>query len=246
MYTKSTRLTLAALICFAAIAAPALAEAPPQIAVAGLYEWKEQIRPGGDWWGIFPDGNGYTLQPTRVRAVPDPDMVIPSEKPPRQIRVPDGNNGVIVFRGLMCAAAGPLNVVDLPLYPAPLRPGKSVVLMLRSGPEEAAIHITAEPDPAPPHPSGGTATEETGYQLVLRSGSGEKALKQVLYTRSQIKDEGPHLRWAGDLDRDGHVDLIYNVGEHHTETKLMLFLSSAAKEGEIVGLVAQWTGTCGC
>ncbi|MBX3176088.1 MAG: hypothetical protein KF886_01885 [Candidatus Hydrogenedentes bacterium] len=245
MYMKSTRFTLQAIVFCATIAEPALAEAPPQIAVAGLYEWKEQIRPGGDWWGIFPDGNGYTLQPTRVRAISDPDMVIPPEKPPRQIRVPDGNNGVIVFRGLMSAAAGPLNVVDLPPYPAPLQPGKSVVLMLRSGPEKAAIRITAEPDPAPPHPSGGTQRAAAGYQLVLQRG-GEKPLKQVLYTRSQIKGEGPRLRWAGDLDRDGYVDLIYNFGEHHTETKLMLFLSSAAKEGEIVGLVAQWTGTCGC
>jgi len=245
MFTPSSRFVIQACVCLAAFAAPALAEAPPQIAISGLWEYKEQIRPGGDWWGIFPDGKGYTLQPTRVRAIPDPDMVVPPEKPPRQIRVLDGSHGTLVFRGLMCAAAGPLNVVDLPPYPAPLQPGESVPLALQSGPPEGAIRITAESVPAP-KPSGDAISTAPNCRLVLHSGSGENALKQVLYTGFQNEVEGPRLLWAGDLDRDGRVDLFYNFGEHYTETKLMLFLSSAARAGEIVGLVAQWSGSCGC
>lgn len=59
-------------------------------------------------------------------------------------------------------------------------------------------------------------------------------------------DRNCNLRWAGDLDRDGQLDLIYNLAGHYTETRLALYLSSAAKPGELVGLVARWDGSCGC
>ena len=59
-------------------------------------------------------------------------------------------------------------------------------------------------------------------------------------------DTGPALLWAGDLDRDGKLDLLYDLRSCYMYNELALFLSSAAKEGEFVGLVARWTAVGGC
>jgi hypothetical protein len=63
---------------------------------------------------------------------------------------------------------------------------------------------------------------------------------------------GPQLlRWAGDLDGDGKLDLIMNLSSRYGEdAAATLFLSSAAKPGEMVGMAAgfrYWpVGNPGC
>lgn len=46
--------------------------------------------------------------------------------------------------------------------------------------------------------------------------------------------------WAGDLERDGKVDVLVDVREHESNRHYILYLSSAAKEGELVGKAAEW------
>ncbi len=53
------------------------------------------------------------------------------------------------------------------------------------------------------------------------------------------------IAFAGDLDRDGRLDLVANVARHWNEWRGTLFLSSAAKEGQLVGSVAELV-TTGC
>lgn len=53
------------------------------------------------------------------------------------------------------------------------------------------------------------------------------------------------VNFAGDLDHDGKLDLIANVSGHWNEWRSALFLSSAAKEGELVARVAELVAT-GC
>lgn len=219
-----------------------------QIAMAGLYEYKWQIKPGGDWWGIFPDGkDGYSLQPTRVSAVPDPDMVVAPQRAPRQIRVPGEKQGIIVFRGLMAAAAGPLSSVKLENYRNPLPAGKTFELRCEGDTPESRILLVAAGRPEANQPAVDFITRVSDYELWLQRGSGEGKTLQLLFKESDgIGGYNSYLYWAGDLDRDGQLDLIYNLGGHHTQTLLTLYLSSAAKPGELVGLVAQWDGSCGC
>jgi hypothetical protein len=47
-----------------------------------------------------------------------------------------------------------------------------------------------------------------------------------------------YLLWAGDLDGDGKPDLILNHGEPGIQ--VALYLSSLAKDGELVGLAGRF------
>ncbi len=52
-------------------------------------------------------------------------------------------------------------------------------------------------------------------------------------------DAWPHLRFAGDLDRDGRIDLLIDMTDHYNVSAPTLFLSSQAKDGELVGAAAE-------
>ncbi|MBD2305515.1 hypothetical protein H6G17_08305 [Chroococcidiopsis sp. FACHB-1243] len=51
--------------------------------------------------------------------------------------------------------------------------------------------------------------------------------------------------WAGDLDRDGKLDLLIELASHANISSLILFLSSPAKEHKLLEPVAQFV-TQGC
>lgn len=86
------------------------------------------------------------------------------------------------------------------------------------------------------------ANEEPPLVLELRLGK----RRQVLAGFDYVALEGPvavspksYLRWSGDLDRDGKPDLLLSVAGG--SAKLLLYLSSLAKEGEIVGSAGIFT-----
>ena len=58
-------------------------------------------------------------------------------------------------------------------------------------------------------------------------------------------DAEQYVVFAGDLDHDGRLDLLANVSGHWNEWHPALFLSSAAKDGELVARVAELVAT-GC
>jgi hypothetical protein len=72
----------------------------------------------------------------------------------------------------------------------------------------------------------------TDAQIVLRAGG----QRQVLYSADGFVDE-PHFHvvWAGDLDRDGKLDLIVNLHRKYSWHPYRLLLSSAAAAGQLVG-----------
>lgn len=70
--------------------------------------------------------------------------------------------------------------------------------------------------------------------------------KSNMDTLSCHPGEGfPTLLWAGDLDRDGGLDLLLNPNYHYNVGATTLFLSSQATGGELVKRVASFIAT-GC
>jgi hypothetical protein len=60
-----------------------------------------------------------------------------------------------------------------------------------------------------------------------------------------LPDVLPQLYFAGDLDRDGKLDLLIDMQRHYNEWHPVLFLSTAAGEGELVRKTAELV-TTGC
>ena len=78
------------------------------------------------------------------------------------------------------------------------------------------------------------------YKLIL-SGSSLRQVSQTLIGWNRFIDNTtPGVIWAGDLDRDGKLDLFMDTARHYAYVEYALFLSSAAKEEEFVGKVATW------
>jgi hypothetical protein len=73
-------------------------------------------------------------------------------------------------------------------------------------------------------------------RLVLSSGES----RQVLYSLVDCGSEaGWYLNWAGDIDRDGKLDLLMSVGQGMYDAAQKLFLSSKARKGRLVKEVAE-------
>ncbi len=79
-------------------------------------------------------------------------------------------------------------------------------------------------------------------KLVFSSGE----TNQVLYGLEECGNDATwFLIWAGDIDRDGKLDLYLNVTQHYNVSERKLFLSSAAPEGDLVQEIADFV-TSGC
>jgi hypothetical protein len=52
-------------------------------------------------------------------------------------------------------------------------------------------------------------------------------------------DASPHVVFAGDLDRDGRLDLIFDTSNHYNLSHPVLFLSGAAEGDELLHAVAE-------
>lgn len=73
------------------------------------------------------------------------------------------------------------------------------------------------------------------YILTLK----EEARHHVFFeARGKLGDAMPQLIWAGDLDRDGEVDLIMNAPKDHDTVHIRVFLSSATTKKAMLKEVA--------
>jgi hypothetical protein len=74
-----------------------------------------------------------------------------------------------------------------------------------------------------------------------------KDVSQLIFSEKEKlgHDGRPQVIWAGDLDRDGKLDLLLNLTRHYNETRLVLMLSSAKKTGRLLETIAELS-TTGC
>lgn len=218
------------------------------LALSGLHNAADPVRGGGDWWGIFPEGEGYTFQPVRVRveAVVDPLADGDTRKTATQITIPGKTEDIPLIRGLMSSVAGPLKSLKPEENWGYIAPGNSIALPWVGAPKEI-LSISAEGrEKRQAHPRFGSI-DGVDYKLRLNRRVEKETTSQIIASLPVLRAlEGPVLLWAGDLDRDGKLDLLYNLSSFYIDTELALFLSSAAKEGELVGLVARWNAVGWC
>jgi hypothetical protein len=75
----------------------------------------------------------------------------------------------------------------------------------------------------------------TDARVMLSDGT----LTQMLYSTDGFVDE-PHfeIEWAGDIDRDGRLDLVVNLSRKYSIHPHRLLMSTKAKTSELVGEAA--------
>ncbi len=98
------------------------------------------------------------------------------------------------------------------------------------------------------------AGAEGGLMCGIMLIEGERSQTLVRMTAQSVEgrsglmlgdDASPHLIFAGDLDRDGKLDLIFDTTDHYNLSRPVLFLSGAAEGDELLHAVAEHSAV-GC
>jgi hypothetical protein len=235
------------LIAILAAAQCIIAEDTVQILTTGLHHGDEVTAESGpDWWGIFPEGDGFTLQQAPVTITIEHDVIVDEEGQAtgKLVKVPQEAKPVLLVRGIAGLKEGRIDAVKTESLPRMLYPGQTDSIRLPTWKEGTSLGLTALGEAR-----GESDYREVGiynYQIKIDYGPQQNRKRQVVLTIPDLQaDATPRLVWAGDLDRDGKLDLLFDASYHYNVSLLMLYLSSAAKEGELVGRVAEWK-TTGC
>lgn len=81
--------------------------------------------------------------------------------------------------------------------------------------------------------------------LILEHNGSHQILRQVYRGPHDEKPIIGYLLWAGDLDRDGKLDLYFDEFNEKGYTKIDLYLSTSAKPNNLLGLAASfWMAGC--
>ena len=209
-----------------------------QILQVGAFHGDEVLAESGEvWLGLYLTPNGYTLIPSTitVETVYDPFVDNAGEKTGKMVLVERQTRPLFLIKGLDTLKGE--SIQTLSAEQTILTPGKSLDLGF-NGKNEYHLMAYGEGDIGP---NGFTSLEN--YSLEL---SQEGQSSQELLTYDSTNGAVPSLLWAGDLDGDGQLDLLINATPHYTVYSApVLFLSSMAKDGNLVQKVAIFVAT-GC
>ena len=226
------------------LALAAVLAAVPGLQLPGLFHGDETVARDGERWLALVDGTeGVRLQAVRVSVQPAHDPALDDE---------DGRSGRIVesASGLGGAVVAYLRGPGLRARPVtraviedlPGQAGQSASA-LRLGERTYRLETQCTPD----------ASIRDTYRCTIQlvEGARRQTLAEMAGTRMDAAgialgdDASPHLIFAGDLDGDGALDLLYDRSDHYNVAAPTLFLSGAAAAGELVHPVAEQR-TTGC
>jgi hypothetical protein len=204
----------------------------------GFHGAEVKARSGETWLGLYLTDNGSELRASTIKIKLVNDPIVDEDE---------------------LSATGKSVSVDQPMEPLFLvknAPG------LRLGPVTTIFY--AKPDEffsLSEHSAMSLKLGMQSYQLKLvGSGLGADSIlprdPQLLLTdgvttqvlcslEGENSDIDWSLRWAGDLDGDGKMDLYADLNPHYNAIGRVLFLSSQAKPGQLVAKVAEFV-TTGC
>ncbi len=231
------------LLVMAAVQSPAApSPTPGEMVMVGMWHGDEAVAEDGETWlALIKTASGFILDDVTVTVaiVEDEIVDIPPAKTGKKISVRDGRTPLAMFRNLARLAPGPVESVDV---------GK---INLRADRFNRIVYD------GQPHEIGFACREELSGEeyadcpLQLRRDAERQALQSYpIYhpctEEQRIASEAtPMVIWAGDLDRDGRLDLLIDLTTHYNLSSPTLLLSSLAKEGRLLGTAAVFS-TSGC
>jgi hypothetical protein len=224
---------LVAALALVAVASPVRAGKSTTVMIdAGTFHGDDvaTAKPG-IWQILCSTRKGVVLQSAQVNVQPVQDPLLDdatkpeAEKTGRLISVPSCASPVIVIRrqGLHDGAVATSFLGHAPLP-------SELPLALRLGAETYGVSTRRD------------AADGEAVDVMLTTGSEAHAIARV---SGCCNDTWPSLTWAGDLDRDGKLDLLLQLSPHYAGSELVLFLSSAASGRDPVREVARFASS-GC
>jgi hypothetical protein len=214
---------------------------PQQVIEPGEFHGEEVSAQSGEkWLGLHLTDNENSLLLTyrlNVSAVNDSLVDEDGQSSGKKVSVDLPLQPLFLIRGVKNVSAGPVTTVfDEGGSTSILAESSAITLKL--GEASYVLKVAGSEDTAKcsdqPFPR--------NARLVLVSGESG----QVLYSLQDCgNDPSWRLLWAGDLDRDGKLDLYVSVTQHYNVSERKLFLSSQASEGQLVKEVADFV-TSGC
>lgn len=237
--------------CSLLMAAPTHADESPAIAIPGQYLDADSVKSGDGWWGLLQQGTSdqLTLEPTTVNMRPARNRFQGPTEEPSDVEFalpPNSSVPVIIVRGLTCLRPGRLKTAYWNYGRGEfLYPGQSKNITIEGEGTEMRFGVSAFG--IAEEPTRESETRFRNYGLVLKRWSGEEILRQELLANLELgRYSFPQILWAGDLDRDGLPDLIVDQSTEEFKIHLVLYLSSKAGKGELVGRVVEWEARTDC
>lgn len=200
---------------------------------------------GAHWWALTEESGSPQLRrvSVRIRAVHDVILDDEGEATGLEVGVPELDlppiallRGPALRDGTVRGSSAGHQVLT--------REG-AVVALDTSRQEQLALRCE------PWRPSEDGESDASHCRLLLAREGAEQVLHEVATVRHtdgalMFGDDGHWaLLFAGDLDGDGHTDLLLQLNDHYNVSETVLFLSSAAATDEWVREVARFR-TIGC
>ena len=235
------------MIVLALTATPSLPGERPQLLMTGTYHAGEVVvAPGSTWLAVVPQLNhGFVVEEAEVvvEAVTDPLVGEEGEASGLRVTAPSCfRTPLFLVRGVDSIQTG---FFDTSIeYPTRLEINAPTPITVFSRRHYALV---VECDPEAPT----TVDDFMECPLLLV----HELSRQVLATFTvyappegpfQFASEAaPTVLWAGDIDRDGKLDLLLDLTYHSNVSAPTLFLSSGADKGTLVAEIASFV-TTGC
>jgi hypothetical protein len=192
---------------------------------------------GQIWLGLFNRGNDFYLRRTKVAVsmVNDPIVDDESEKTGKSVATAIHDKSVFLLKKADFLREGPVKTVFFaPDTDESTELANGTIKRFAFGGRDYELAVSND-----------VSKEKflvAGSKLLLKDGSKVQILRNL---KDGCDDCSWNLYWAGDLDRDGKLDLYLDLTDHYNTIDKRLFLSSRAEAGEIVKYVANfWTNGC--
>ncbi|MCC7249334.1 MAG: hypothetical protein IT473_11995 [Lysobacter sp.] len=222
----------------------------------GVFHRGEAVaRDGQTWMTLWVNESAGTarLVRSRVRVAQVEDPIVDDtsegntgEDTGEEVSVPvsaaGGDTPLMLLRSGR-VRSGPVRVATIEDRGADGLPGYT--FRLNGG--ESRLDTQCEPRPAPASDDN-RDVQHAVCRLILSIGGTRQTLLEMEATRSAGgalgswtlgHDAAPRVLFAGDLDRDGGLDLIFDTSDHYNLMLPTLFLSSAAGAGQLLRRVSE-------
>ena len=228
-----------------AISPPAVSATGHAIQPPGQFHAGETIALDGEaWLALRIDMDDAVLLPAtmRVAVVEDPLLDAPGERSGRTVSSTPADDAIRMFLRGPALVAGVLEQARVDMTDGDGRYRFERALAFR----DARYRLRSECTPRGGAPVAGQrqfdcmiVLRETGTrheQVLVRMDGYANAPGEHAWLGD---DAAPALLFAGDLDRDGELDLLFDTTDHYNVARPALFLSSHAGPGELLREVAR-------